>query len=317
MVNMDRSLSPLQATSVGTAVALGCLLLFDLMIPGSSPGYSINVPNSGLDLHTLTALANYPFAGVLFVAGYVTEAVSNIEREEEQLTTERDAFYAFTDDIRTVSVPVQQSVGVTAVQLAAPSAGEDQLRTVRNAYRETVMSVPHYDEEYGEALRKNMAAELDEDLATMVVDGTRFSKPLKQLLVQHARTAARQREEVIEAINEERDSIVDAHSRLQAIDVRRDRNTEFELLQESFSELVDLERDLRQSKRRCEQVLDDRQHDIHRVNREFQRSARPSLQQYLYADLEVTFPVLTVTLERIRQLHDQQRAVTRQIGRRY
>ncbi|MFC6726651.1 hypothetical protein ACFQE1_20230, partial [Halobium palmae] len=49
---------------------------------------------------------------------------------------------------------------------------DDGLREVRAAYRDTVMGMAHYDDEYGEPLATNMAAEFSEELAGAVADGT-------------------------------------------------------------------------------------------------------------------------------------------------
>lgn len=230
---------------------------------------------------------------------------------------ERDAFHAFVDDVRAVAAPAQQSIGATTAQLVTPDAGEDGLRAVRDAYRGTIMSVPHYDDAYGESLRVHMTAEFGDDLATAIVDGDRFSTSLKGLVVQRARTAARRREEVAAAIDDERDSVIDARSRLGEIDARFDRTSDVELLHTSFSELVALERDLRREERRCERLLQDRQREIHRGWHGVRRSGLPYPQKYLYADFDVTFPVLTTTLERIRWIRDRRRAVRRQLTRRY
>ncbi|WP_456264523.1 DUF7260 family protein, partial [Aeromonas schubertii] len=45
----------------------------------------------------------------------------------------------------------------------------DGLNDVQQAYRETVMSIAHYDEEYDEPLAQNLAFEVGEELAAAIM----------------------------------------------------------------------------------------------------------------------------------------------------
>jgi len=63
-------------------------------------------------------------------------------------------------------------------------------------------------------------------------------------------------------------------------------------------------------------LLERRQREIHRETRRFRRSDDLLLQEYLNADLEVTFPVLDATLERLSRLRDHRRSVVRSLTRR-
>lgn len=253
--------------------------------------------------------------GALCVAGYVREAPPAIEHEQECVRAERDAFREFAATVERMTVPDRQSSGATAARLVEPNDGDDNLRTVRDRYRATVMSVPDYEQQYGERLEEHMTAELGDDLTRAVVAGDRLTDQLRRLLVSRARAAAEQRESFLETLDDEYESVTDGYARLRNLTPNLDETTGPELEQWSFSELTEYENDLRHVIDRHEQLLAARQQEVHRENRQFRRSDQTFLQEYLYADLPVTFPILDATLERLGQLRDRQRAVSRAIAR--
>lgn len=267
--------------------------------------------------HLLYRLGGDSLTGALCVAGYVQEAPPAIRRERECVKAERDAFHEFAATVKTMTVPERQSSGTTAARLVGPNAGTNRLQAVRDRYRDTVMSVPDYEEQYGEGLQEHMAAELGEHLATAVVNGGRLTDQLRRLLVSQARAAARQRETFLETLEEEYGSVTDGYARLRTATTNLEETTDLELEQRSFPELTRHEQQLRQEIDRYERLLEDRQTEIHRENRPFRRSEGTFLQEYLYADLPVTFPLLGATLDLLGQLRDRRRAVSRAIAHRH
>jgi hypothetical protein len=255
--------------------------------------------------------------GALCVAGYVREAPRAVERERECVRAERDAFYEFAATVETMTVPDHQSSGATAARLVGSSAGDDSLRAVRDCYRETVMSVPDYEQQYGERLGEHMRVELGDDLTTAVASGSRLTGQLRRLLVSRARAAGQQRETFLETLDDEYESVTDGYACLQTTASDLDETIDATLEQRSFPELTEYESDLRRDIDRHEQLLVDRQQEVHRENRTFRRSEQTLLQEYLYADLPVTFPILDATLERLGRLRDRRRAVSRVIARHH
>jgi len=241
--------------------------------------------------------------------------LATVERERESVRAERDAFEEFATTVKSLPAGSPQSVeappGLTA------SAGKaDPLGTVRDCYRETVMAVPDYDEEYGESLREHMTAEFGEVIATAVVGGGELTPRLRQGLVDGARAIARRRGTLRDVLDTEYEAVRDARGELREIDATLERVAATDPADRSFAELVDEGRDLRRDERRCEGLLERRQREIHRETRRFRRSDDLLLQEYLNADLEVTFPVLDATLERLSRLRDHRRSVVRSLTRR-
>lgn len=88
-----------------------------------------------------------------------------VSRERTEVTAERDAFASFADRVTSLDpVPWRQEERLQRVLVNADPPNE-KLERVRTAYRETVMSVDHYDTVYGEPMSEHVAAECGPDLA--------------------------------------------------------------------------------------------------------------------------------------------------------
>lgn len=107
----------------------------------------------------------------------VRSAISTVETERERITTERDALSTFLDrvsdlDVLTGDRHSDQARYPPARSLVTPErAGHatSSLACVRDAYRDTVMSVPHYQDDYGDTLPESLAEEFGHEIATAVM----------------------------------------------------------------------------------------------------------------------------------------------------
>lgn len=255
--------------------------------------------------------------GAVFAGGYVREAIDEIDDEREFTAAERDAFEAFADEVESMSVTPRSSTGSPPAALAGRDVGADSLETVRERYRETVMSVPGYETVYGEPFVENAAAEFGEDLAAMVDGDTGLTPPVRALLVRQSSASALERERHLEALATERRSVVNARSRLRELESVVERTDPRGLHRLSFEELLEHEADLADAVEECERLLADRQREIHANDRRMRRAKGTLLQEYLYRPLDTPLPVVSSVLEGIQALSDRRRAVTRSIARRY
>ncbi len=293
-----------------SAVCL-CLLLLGLVCPAPSAGWVLK-PTGGWLTQPQPTLFRGCLTGAVCGVGSVDEALTAVERERECVRAEREAFEEFARTVGALPVQSRQSAGMPP-GLSASAGRGDRLQTVRDGYRETVMAVPGYEEEYGESLRENMTAEFGKEVAVAVTEGSQFTPQLRRLLVSGARVAAQQRETLCDALDAEHQSVSEARTRLREIDASLERMTATDPPERSFSGLVDEAHDLRQGERRCEQLLETRQREIHRGTHQFRQSEDVLLQEYLNAELDVTFPVLEAALERLRRLRERQRVVVQSV----
>lgn len=162
------------------------------------------------------------------------------------------------------------------------------MERVRTAYRETVMSVAHYDEVYAESLVENLAVEFGRDLAEGV--GPETSVPLTQPLLTALRRGARQavqdRQTFITALDREAQSLEQTHSDLNALLAQVDSISIPSRYRDPFVDQLD-------------GVAQERQEAIR------SRQAVPCLDEhtlcaYLYRDKPWTYPGLTA-VTRLRE----------------
>jgi regulator of sirC expression with transglutaminase-like and TPR domain len=195
-------------------------------------------------------------------------------------------------------------VGVAAVQTRSRPP-DDGIREVKEIYRETVMAVPHYEEDYGESLRTNLAAEFGEELGHAIESGDRFTPQLKQALIAEADDARDRRRQLLRALDDERSALDDYEAALEELDDRAAGAIDRPLYRRTFAELYDAWHDLEALEAECDDLVARRQAELDggRPAPSLHRD-REAFHSYLYGDLEVDYPVLaagTTVLDRLRE----------------
>ena len=96
----------------------------------------------------------------------LADAQSVVHREATEIDTEREAFDQLAQQVTDIETVPDRQPKPQAHTLTVKSQlqAADQLR---EAYRETVMDVPHFEDVYGESLETNVAAELPPDVAVL------------------------------------------------------------------------------------------------------------------------------------------------------
>lgn len=262
---------------------------------------------------------------------YLPRARSAVTEERSRTAAERDAFERFRKHLSKMDLPTSPSgskgdtapptagMGQSTAGMAsstggstghgllyAPQKGEEAwLREVRDAYRDTVMAVPHYEEEYDEPIAVNMAAEFDTDVATAVCNGDQITPQVASVLNQYSTDAVERRVELLKALARESESIDEAYETFGEADRSLQHIEGRSFLQRPYQELLDIWDRLGDLEDRCERQLEARQEAIAAQPTAWRTDDTPSLQAYLYADLPVTHPLLAEgaqLIERIREL---------------
>lgn len=223
----------------------------------------------------------------------IRTALDRVADERSEVDAEREAFAAFA--ARVEACPTRSEPRVTGAPDSAASvrtagfgaAGDADARPtarLRQAYRETVMAVDHYDAVYDEPLAVNVAAEFGADVATALRSDLPFTPAFERTL-HDATTAARtEREQFGEMLQRERRSLADAHDALDGVVTVMRRCSDDHPDGPARPSLADLER-------RCERVADERQRAVQR-QLHFSRDG-DALYDYLYDDRSWTYPVLS------------------------
>lgn len=263
-------------------------------------------------------------AGVvlLFVSiglAHVTGARSLLDEERARIAAEAEAFGAFARQVANAEVtttPVTDGGPVVTTTIeAAPS--DEALGVVREAYHDTVMAVPHYDEEYDESLATNMRLEFGEDVADAVERGAALTPQLKATLVDRSRTAQHQRGSLLRQLDGEADALDEAEAVLCRCRRSADRLQEAHLGRCSFDELTAEWRLLEDRRAEAEQLLAERQEVLgERGHETGGRPGGPSFEEYLYEPMDVTHPVLAAGIDVVDRLERARSRVERALASR-
>ena len=221
-----------------------------------------------------------------YVLAPLSAATRLINQERTEVETERDGFKEFRERIISLD-PVTTPSNKQTTGRTLPTTS-DQFDCVRSAYRETVMSTPHHEKTYTCQLVEDLAEEFGPEVAAGIrqSSSTQFTPVYKNILEAKTRNSINARNEFLDTLAEEAESVEDSRSGIcQAINTL-DRTVIPEWHCESFSEQLD-----RIGKQR-QQTLQTRGSVSHLD--EF------TLCTYLYNDQPWRYPVLT-GLARLRE----------------
>lgn len=184
----------------------------------------------------ITAVA---IAGIVAIVAfaYVRDAKATASEERRRVLDESDAFEEFADRVAEFDpAPVESSATATAGGVAGSyrvdrvarggGGGDVRLRRVLATYRDTVMSLPHYREEYEETIPESLAAELGPDTAASLASNGTLSSGAQSALVSRSRQAATARSSLADAISAELDALDAFEDDMACVDRRRRRLVE-------------------------------------------------------------------------------------------
>lgn len=236
---------------------------------------------------------------VLFAAlQHVSRARSEVAEEQSRTARERDAFAKFAQRVAKLDPSpsghqIAAPEGATAtVAMAGNTPSDDRLEAVRDAYRETVMAMPHYEEEYAEPLGYHLREEFGEEVATAVTGGSRLTPELKQVLVRRARESSHERGRLMDRLDREAEALDSAADELETIERVVHETDDVTLDDRDFRALADEWHRLGEFESRLTRLLERRQEALQSQWEASDLSGLRSLQHYLYADLETGFPIL-------------------------
>lgn len=241
------------------------------------------------------------------------EAREAIAAEQRKILSERDAFHEFERRLSEIPTaePTTDLRGGGIQLLESQTAGTD-LRQVEDAYRETVMSVEHYDQDYEETFLEHLESELGPGCAEAMGRESQLTPPLKESLQLASADVRERRMLFARALDEE-------ERRLEQIGTFPEeiRPLPIPTGEESFDELCLLHEELGNYERRAETLLSDRQDHLHRSWSGIARSNRidpKSLNHYLYESLSTTYPALKLLTETLTEIRSTRKEVDRQIA---
>lgn len=243
-----------------------------------------------------------------------SDALAAVDKESDRLQAERNAFKQFATQVAEFRVGHTPTSHSRTISCTLDTARQPR-PAIREAYETTVMNVPHYDEEYGETYEQNLHAELGKDIAAIFggigstksgqcQNNVKITRHHKELMLRSVQEAIKSREEVIDALADERTSITTFQEPVCTLadDLERIQATTDDYspkLIDAYKQRIDVFLE------RSHSLLERRQHNIVGARRELFVSAdKMDVQTYVYEDLPVSYPVVVVITELIKQANE-------------
>jgi len=151
---------------------------------------------------------------------FLPPALECVDRDLRRTIAEEEAFKTFSRHLASME-PDRPSSHENVVGGCAPllreSSQSAKLVDVREAYRDTVMAVPHYEEEFDETLRENLGSEFPRDVASVLIDGDRLTPSLYDALHQTVNGDISERRALRKALDTERESLREVRDGIERI----------------------------------------------------------------------------------------------------
>ncbi len=245
--------------------------------------------------------------------GRLATALSELRTERRRTADELEALRTFEDRVRSIETE-KHSAGLVSsgrVLESKPRA----LGAVRRAYESTVMSVPHYTDEYDDSYVESIAEEFTPELAVALTDGTEFNERCKRSLLSAVSDVQSARESLLGTIDRERESLRTATEDLKPLIEECAELDGLEFGGMRFGALDAYRVRLETMKERCERASARRQNAIF-DQRRIQRlpSEVPDVAMYFYQHLDVDYPVMSVIADLLDSIAAVQRRIEREIA---
>ena len=247
-------------------------------------------------------------------------ARETVRVERRRTADERAAFASFRS--RLDAIPATTAAGVTAdrrfdgpqpIGYETPRMGTELL-AVRDAYQSTVMSVPHYEEEYNDTYAASLAAEFGPELAAALTCESALHEHVRRSVLDQTTTAIETRDEFETVLEREQASVRAASEELRSLDDSVASLGETAVDRLDFGGLDAHRARLEVLERRCDEVATTRQRERVAVERSMHFDGETDdVQTYLYQDLPVTYPVLAAVAAVGRRIDAVRRDVERAI----
>lgn len=239
----------------------------------------------------------------------LTEAVEWLHTEERLIEEEHRSFAAFETRVESIGPePFPATANGTRTATLVRSTEPSRLSRVREAYRETVMAVSHYEPEYGDSLAESLETEFSPELAAVLARGSELTAPVYQQLrreVTHSRQNRANGRRLVAAeraaLTEIRTTLEGISDELDDLDVCPSEQWTTDALLVGWDRLQDL-------RRQCDELATERQRGVQEYVREYSEfTAREGFEAYMYPTLPSNHPglaAIAVVGDRIRATED-------------
>jgi hypothetical protein len=247
------------------------------------------------------------------VAQLMKAAETALNNERECLEDERTAFAQFRKrvanmDVHAPAIPTAPTkVKHVIMGTSQPTTSTFQLEQVQDAYRETAMSVPHYEDDYDQSLPEDFAAEFGAELASTLATADSLTPPLHETLLTASQQATESRAALLNALDREAKSLQQARDTLEELNTTLTELNQQPVTAWTTNEIVAIHERLADFEAQCDQLAADRQVELRSQRIRGPKHTDEEFNEYLYEPLSVTYPVLADLAEFTSLLHTARR----------
>ena len=237
-----------------------------------------------------------------FVPTHVRSAIEIVTTDRDRTTSERKAFTRFSDRLSEFSVagvasktnPPRHTPTQAALDQTSISRSESQITRVCKLYRETVMGVNHYSEEYGDSLGESITEEFGSETAATLANTDHLTPQLRDRLLEASTRAQKSRHALLQGLKHEHSALQNADETLSELGADLNDILSAQSLQTwPDEELTTAKKNLHERERECNRLATDRQTTLHEQRVPSTHHIDLEFIEYLYRSLPVTYPVLT------------------------
>lgn len=249
----------------------------------------------------------------------IEQALERCDQERAVTVTEQRAFerlYSRLQGMQPSPQSVDQSPTATRtgpVLLDRNTRAENaSLRSFREAYRETVMSVPHFESDYGCTLAESLTAEFGSELSGEVIEGNEWTPWLYDNLREACRRSCAERDAHTKRLARERESLTTISLRLDECESRVVAHASDASASVSSEELSRIDERLADIETECADISASRQSFLqHHLEVSHPGITGDELVEYLYQDMEASYPALTDIADCLQAVRAHRRACLR------
>lgn len=223
----------------------------------------------------------------------IAAAITHVETERSRLSDEITAFERFSTRIENIAADsVASAEGIFHCEQKITTT-KKTLLTVREAYSETVMDVPHYEEDYGDSYLESITEEFGPELGILLTQSNQFTPATKSALIAEIDEAIEQRKEFKKIVEREFCSLESAATEVQSLSNRVESLSQTDFESATYGTVNAYLHQTDSFYTNCDKIARDRQHDLANIERSWNAPASsPDLPTYFYQSLPVTYPVL-------------------------
>lgn len=251
------------------------------------------------------------------VAQQIEAAEPALNDERECLENERAAFTQFRKRVANMDVPASTTLTATTkvkntiLGTSQPTTSTSQLEQIQDAYHETVMNVPHYEEDYDQSLSKDFAAEFGPELASTFAAADSLTLPLHETLLTASQHAVESRTALLDALDREAESLQHTRDTLEELNTILTELNQRPLTAWSKGELTAGSERLDDLEAQCDELAADRQAELRSQRIRGPKHTDAELNEYFYGSLPVIYPILADLAEFTSLLHTARQRLER------